>query len=97
MNTPAAFAIALRELRKAKKMSQEDFSDVCSRVYMSNLENAQKNPTLGMIEELATQMKIHPLTLLLKTYSVKNPELSREQLMALALDELDQLGDANLL
>lgn len=95
MNTPAAFAIALRELRKAKKMSQEDFSDVCSRVYMSNLENAKKNPTLAMIEELATQMHIHPLTLLLKTYALKEPELTREQLVARALSELDQLSGAD--
>ena len=93
MNTSAAFAIALRELRKAKKMSQEDFSDVCSRVYMSNLENAQKNPTLAMIEELAAQMQIHPLTILLKTYLIKNPDLSREQLMEQVFAGLDRLSD----
>lgn len=88
MDTAAAFAIALRETRKAKEMSQEDMQDVCSRAYISQLERGLKNPTLSMVENLASQMHVHPLTLLLKTYQLKHPEVSPEQLIAQVLSEL---------
>nr|WP_314900533.1 helix-turn-helix transcriptional regulator [uncultured Deefgea sp.] len=88
MDTAAAFAIALRETRKAKEMSQEDMQDVCSRAYISQLERGLKNPTLSMVENLASQMHVHPLTLLLKTYQLKHPEVSPEQLITQVLSEL---------
>lgn len=88
MDTAAAFAIALRETRKAKKMSQEDMQTVCSRAYISQLERGLKNPTLSMVENLASQMGVHPLTLLIKTYHLKRPEVSTEQLIEQALSEL---------
>jgi transcriptional regulator with XRE-family HTH domain len=89
----AAFAIALRELRTAKSMSQEDFSEACSQVYMSQLETGKKNPTLGMIEALANEMGIHPLTLLLKSYTSLDGECSPEELMNKALQELKGLAN----
>lgn len=91
MDTKAAFSIALRKLRNAKEMSQEDFSDVCSQVYMSQLECGKKNPTLSMVDSLAREMQIHPLTLLLKTYAELEPNSSPELLLAQALEEFNQL------
>jgi transcriptional regulator with XRE-family HTH domain len=94
LDTKAAFSIALRKLRNAKGMSQEDFSDVCSQVYMSQLEGGKKSPTLGMVESLAKEMHIHPLTLLLKTYAEQDPNSSPEQLLAKTLQELKQLTNS---
>ncbi len=91
MDTVQAFAFALRNLRKAKKMSQEDFLNVCSQGYISQLERGLNNPTLGMVDDLANLMQLHPLTLLLKTYSCRHPELSLEDLMALAINEIRTL------
>jgi transcriptional regulator with XRE-family HTH domain len=91
VDTIQAFSFALRSLRKAKKMSQEDFLNVCSQAYISQLERGLNNPTLGMVDELANQMHLHPLTLLLKTYSSRQPELSLEDLMVLAINELRSL------
>lgn len=81
MDTSTAFANALRNLRKAKGMSQEDFLNVCSQGYISQLERGLNSPTLNMIDELAGQMKVHPLTLLLQTYAAKQPELTMEELL----------------
>ncbi|HCW0315785.1 TPA: helix-turn-helix transcriptional regulator [Pseudomonas aeruginosa] len=53
---------ALRRIRKARGLSQETFSDVSSRTYLSSLERGLKSPTLKKVEELCDVMGIHPLT-----------------------------------
>ncbi|RUR31814.1 MULTISPECIES: helix-turn-helix domain-containing protein [Vreelandella] len=72
MELHMAFAKALRHQRREKKLSQEAFSSVSSRTYLSELERGLKNPTLEKIQELATTMGIHPLTLLTECYSLKD-------------------------
>lgn len=42
---------------KARGLSQEAFSDVSSRTYLSSLERGLKSPTLNKIEELCEVMK----------------------------------------
>lgn len=69
MEIKRAFGRALQTLRKIKGLTQEDFSEVSSRTYLSTLERGLKSPTLEKIDELAKAMKIHPLTLLSLTYS----------------------------
>ncbi|MCX7207148.1 MAG: helix-turn-helix transcriptional regulator [Proteobacteria bacterium] len=90
MDTAAAFGKALRELRKAKMMSQEDFSDVCSQVYMSQLERGLKSPTLGMVDDLAARLGVHPLTLLFKAYATQAEveNINPEQLMLKIMQEI---------
>lgn len=63
-----AFPAALKALRKARGLSQEDFSDVSSRTYLSSLERGLKSPTLSKIVELCEVMEVHPLTLLTLAY-----------------------------
>jgi transcriptional regulator with XRE-family HTH domain len=63
-----AFPAALKALRKSRGLSQEDFSDVSSRTYLSSLERGLKNPTLSKIVELCEVMEVHPLTLLTLAY-----------------------------
>lgn len=69
MNIRQAFALALRKARKARGLTQEDFSIVSSRTYLSALERGMKSPTLDKVQELADTLKVHPLTLLALAYS----------------------------
>lgn len=64
------FPTALKKARKARGLSQEAFSLVSSRTYVSSLERGLKAPTLAKIEKLAEVMDVHPLTLLALSYIV---------------------------
>lgn len=72
---------ALRLARNAKQMSQEDFEDVSSRIYISELERGVKKPTLNKIEEISGVLGIHPLTLCFLAYLEKDeaPEMQELQ------------------
>lgn len=69
-------------------MSQEAFSDVSSRTYMSSLERDQKNPTMHKLTELCEVMEVHPLTLLTLAYAGDNTRKA-EQLLAQVRQELE--------
>ena len=78
---------ALKTIRKARGLSQEDFSDVSSRTYMSTLERDLKSPTLNKLAELCEVMEIHPLTLLTLAYAGDDARQA-EQLLAQVRQEL---------
>lgn len=63
-----SFAAALKTVRKARGLSQEAFSGVSSRTYMSSLERNLKSPTLSKVAELCEVLGVHPLTLLTLAY-----------------------------
>ncbi|WP_082112861.1 helix-turn-helix domain-containing protein [Pseudoxanthomonas suwonensis] len=69
MKAKSSLPAALKTIRKARGLSQEAFSDVSSRTYMSSLERGLKSPTLNKLEELCEVMGIHPLTLLTLAYA----------------------------
>jgi transcriptional regulator with XRE-family HTH domain len=96
MDTRQAFATSLKQARKAKNLTQEDFSTVSSRTYLSTLERGLKSPTLDKIQELADTLEIHPLTLLVLTYTQleENPQvLALMKKVSLEIEELGlQLG-----
>ncbi|MBS0318637.1 MAG: helix-turn-helix transcriptional regulator [Proteobacteria bacterium] len=79
---------ALKTIRKARGLSQEAFSDVSSRTYMSSLERDLKSPTLNKLAELCDVMEVHPLTLLTLAYAGKKPKQT-EQLLAQVRQELE--------
>lgn len=87
---------ALKTIRKARGLSQEAFSNVSSRTYMSSLERDLKSPTLNKLTELCEVMEVHPLTLLTLAYA--GDDMRRvEQLLALVRQELEAVtrqGDA---
>jgi transcriptional regulator with XRE-family HTH domain len=62
------FPQAMRLIRKAKGVTQEDFGVVSSRTYVSSVERGLKNPTLAKIDELAEVLGVHPMTLLTLAY-----------------------------
>ena len=78
---------ALKTIRKARGLSQEAFSDVSSRTYMSSLERDLKSPTLNKLAELCDVMEIHPLTLLTLPYA-GDDALQVEQLLTRVRQEL---------
>lgn len=59
---------AIKRIRKARGLSQEAFSDVSSRTYLSALERGLKSPTLKKLETLCEVLEVHPLTLLAIAY-----------------------------
>jgi len=92
MDIKEAFALALKQVRSARRLTQEDFSNVSSRTYVSTLERGLKNPTLDKIEDLASVMGIHPLTLITLAYMIEKNDLDSTGLLSLVVKELDQLA-----
>lgn len=88
MAAKLGLAAALKTVRKARGLSQEAFSDVSSRTYMSSLERDLKSPTLHKLTELCEVMGIHPLTLLMLAYAGDSTRKA-EQLMAQVRRELE--------
>lgn len=68
MTPKNSFPAALKQVRKARGLSQEAFSNVSSRTYLSSLERGLKSPTLSKVTELCEVMEVHPLTLLTLAY-----------------------------
>lgn len=90
MKAKNSIAAALKTVRKARGLSQEAFSDVSSRTYLSSLERDLKSPTLNKIGELCEVMEIHPLTLLTLAYG-GGSEGKTEQLLAQVQRELQDI------
>jgi transcriptional regulator with XRE-family HTH domain len=74
MELREAFAVALRNTRVRCGLTQEDFGIVSSRTYLSTLERGLKNVTLEKASELADRMDVHPLTLLVECFLLRDPD-----------------------
>ncbi|WP_250626937.1 helix-turn-helix domain-containing protein [Pinirhizobacter soli] len=85
-----SLATAIRTVRKARGLSQEAFSDVSSRTYMSSLERDLKSPTLHKLTELCEVMEVHPLTLLTLAYAGDSPHKA-DQLLVQVRQELEAI------
>lgn len=90
MTSSHSLASALRTVRKARGLSQEAFSDVSSRTYLSSLERELKSPTLNKLGELCQVMEVHPLTLLTLAYAGERPR-DIDALLAKVRQELEAL------
>ncbi|MDD0841410.1 helix-turn-helix domain-containing protein [Pseudomonas sp. Gutcm_11s] len=88
MELKDAFGLTLRQFRKAKELTQEDFSQMSSRTYLSVLERGLKSPTLDKIDELSKMIGIHPVTLVAGSYLKLEEPLTIDQLLSLIRDEL---------
>ena len=92
MELKEAFGRALRQFRKSKGLTQEDFSCLSSRTYLSALERGHKSPTLDKLDELSKIMKVHPVTLVAGSYLKLEDQLTIEQLLNRIRDELRCAG-----
>jgi transcriptional regulator with XRE-family HTH domain len=90
MDSKKGFGMALRKIRKAKNLTQEDFVEISSRTYLSTLERGVKSPTLVKVEALSTTLGVHPLTLLISTYvEIENQEY--DQILNRVMNEIQEL------
>ena len=88
MEPGKAFGITLKRYRIRAGLSQEAFSTVSSRTYISTLERGLKNPTLDKLNEIASALSVHPLTLLTTYYMALDDTLSIDDLMTRVRSEL---------
>lgn len=93
MNIRSAFATSLRTFRKTKGVTQEDFSEVSSRTYISQLERGLKSPTLDMLEALAQPLGVHPLSLLVLAYLKAEEGGDLDTMLARIREEVDGIGN----
>ncbi|MDR6924376.1 helix-turn-helix transcriptional regulator [Pseudomonas sp. BE134] len=89
MELKKAFGIALRSLRVSKGLTQEDFSIVSSRTFLSSLERGLKGVTLEKIDELASTIGVHPVTLVVACYLQKDSASELNELFSQVRAELE--------
>lgn len=89
MELKQAFGMALKSLRIRKGLTQEDFSVVSSRTFLSSLERGLKGPTLEKIDGLAAVIGVHPLTLLVACYLERDTAMNLEEIFNQVRSELD--------
>lgn len=83
-----SFSKALKTARRARGLSQESFSLVSSRTYVSTLERGLKTPTISKVDELAEGLGIHPLTLLTLSYMKNGNDKEITRLIDIVSKEL---------
>jgi len=92
MEISIAFAQALKQCRKHKGLTQEDFGDVSGRTYISEIERGIKAPTLRKIEALAGELELEPTTLVAQCFLNMFPEMSIEKLLSTVETELKAIS-----
>lgn len=93
MNLRQALAAALKTVRKKRRLTQEDFSLVSSRTYLSTLERGIKSPTIDKLQEIAEVMTVHPASLLLLACAIAAGDKSGGTIDSIATDAKNLLED----
>lgn len=93
MELNIAFGLALKQIRRSKNLTQEDFGTVSSRTYLSTLERGLKSPTLEKVDQLAGTLDVHPLSILVATYVGKESHQDIEALFQTIRNELLSIRD----
>lgn len=88
MNIRERFGLGLQRARKQLGLTQEDFSTVSSRTYLSSLERGIKSPTIDKLEQLASVLGVHPVALLAMAYVGDHKEEDRQKLLDQVLLDL---------
>lgn len=89
------FGAALRAVRLARGLAQEDFAQYSGRTYVGEIERGVKQPTLQKIDDLAIPLEVHPLTLIVFAY-VKHLDMqSCEALLGQVRNELGEIIESN--
>lgn len=91
MDIKKSLGLAIKQSRNAKKITQEDFSGISSRTYISTLERGLYSPTVEKVDAIAKVIGIHPLTLLALAYLVDMNETDPTGLLNQVHVELSQL------
>ncbi len=94
MTLLTSFGKGLHYARKVRGLTQEDFASVSSRTYLSSLERGLKGPTITKVDQLASVLEIHPVSLLALAY-VARDGLDARTLLDRILLEIIELGERN--
>ena len=90
MSIKKSVGLAIQTSRKVKNITQEDFSEISSRTYISTLERGLYSPTVEKVDAIAKVIGIHPLTLLTLSYLINNKESDPTKLINQIKVELNQ-------
>lgn len=90
MNIKKSVGLAIKRTRNAKKITQEDFSEISSRTYVSTLERGLYSPTVEKVDAIAKVIGIHPLTLLTLSYLIANHDTDPSKVLNQVKVELSQ-------
>lgn len=82
---------SLRKIRIARSLTQESFVGVSGRTYISELERGLKSITVEKVIEIAEVMQVHPMTILLDSFS-RYEEMSPATLLKEIARELSEIG-----
>ncbi len=82
---------ALREIRRARGITQEEFGEVSSRVHVSRIERGLKQPTLPKVDSFAGVLGVHPLTLMALSYVDLMDEDGLDRLLMHVAAECEEL------
>ncbi len=91
MMMKSAFGKALREVRRAQGLTQEDFAAVSSRTYLSALERGKKSPTLNKAQNLADAVGVHLLSVLALAFLYGSENTSLDDLLERIRGEVEEL------
>jgi transcriptional regulator with XRE-family HTH domain len=60
------FGLAVKEARLNRKLTQQQLADACGLDigYVGGIERGQRNPTLGVIQSIASVLHVRPSDLL---------------------------------
>lgn len=86
------FGSGLQKARKSRGLTQEDFSVVSSRTYLSSLERGIKAPTITKIDDIAAVLGVHPLSLVAFAYLPKDIA-ERKKLFFQVIADLESFED----
>ena len=90
MSLRMGLARALASARKHKGISQEGFSNISSRTYVSTLERGLKSPTVDKLDALCQILDIHPVSLLFAAHILAGTSRP-EELHRIIAEEADQI------
>ena len=91
MDLKKAFGEALRKIRACRGLTQEDFSSISSRTYLSALERGVYSPTIEKLDALASVLRVHPVTVLTACYLNADPNIDAQALIRQVESEIAEI------
>lgn len=82
----------LRTARVAQGMSQEALEGATSSRYVRMLERGDRAPSLAIVEEIASALGVHPLTMLALCYVQSPTGTSVSPLLRQVMEEVEGLN-----
>ena len=88
----ADFGRALQQLRALRGVTQEDLLLAASRRHIGRIEQGHQLPSIRVIESLAENLQIHPMTLIVAAYCDDFGIASLEKVLETVRSDLVELA-----